>query len=234
MHGLNRNRLGPGAQRGLSIVEMMVGVAVGLIVVAAATIMVAAQLTDNRRLLLETQIQQDLRAAADLITRDLRRAGFWWDAQRGTASGGAAAGMLANPYAAVSPQTRGEARSEVSYRYANPNRAEDDAVTSDERLGFRLSGGAIESQLGAGNWQALTDPGALRVTRFDVTPDHQSVTLACHRACSPGATACPPVQIVRAYTVLIEGQAATDATVRRSIRSHVRLRNDEIVGECRD
>ena len=53
------------AQRGLSIVEMMVGIAVGLIVVAAATLMVAGQLADNRRLLLETQVQQDLRASAD-------------------------------------------------------------------------------------------------------------------------------------------------------------------------
>ncbi len=33
------------------------------------------QLSENRRVLLETQVQQDLRAAADIIARDLRRAG---------------------------------------------------------------------------------------------------------------------------------------------------------------
>ena len=51
----------------------MVGVAVGLFVVAAASMLVATQLSDNRRLTLETQVQQDLRAAADIITRELRR-----------------------------------------------------------------------------------------------------------------------------------------------------------------
>jgi len=35
------------------------------------------QLGDNRRLLLEAQMQQDMRTAADLISRDLRRAGYW-------------------------------------------------------------------------------------------------------------------------------------------------------------
>jgi prepilin peptidase dependent protein B len=223
-------------QRGLSIVEMMVGVAIGLIIVAAATLMVAAQLADNRRLLLETQIQQDLRATADLISRDLRRAGFWKGADRGTATGAAALGALANPYVAMSPPNDGDTATEVTYRYASPANVEDNAVTDDERLGFRLNraAGSIESQLGADNWQALTDTGALKVTRFLVTADHQPVPLACHRACSPGGPVCPPVQLVRAYRVEIEGEARADAAIRRSVRTYVRVRNDEIIGVCRD
>jgi len=222
-------------QRGLSIVEMLVGVAIGLIVVAAATIMVAAQLADNRRLLLETQIQQDLRTTADLISRDLRRAGFWHDAARGTAAGGAALGMIGNPYATVTPAANAASASTVTYTYAYPTRALDDNVVNDDEVyGFRLRNGVIESQLGRGNWQALTDGAALQVTRFDVTANHQAVPLACFRACSPGATPCPPVQTVRAYTIEIEGRAVSDVTVARSVRSLVRLRNDLVVGECRD
>ena len=53
----------------------MVGIALGLFVVAASTALVANQLGDNRRLLLETQVQQDLRASMDIITRQMRRAG---------------------------------------------------------------------------------------------------------------------------------------------------------------
>lgn len=221
-------------QRGLSIVELMVGVAVGLIVVAAATLMVAAQLADNRRLLLETQVQQDLRATADIISRDLRRTGFWWDAHLGTSTGGSAAGIVANPYGALAPSDDGESEDNVSYVYANPRLAEDGAVTNDEQLGFRLNNGAIETQLGADNWQALTDSGVLRITQFTVTADNQPVTLPCFRACSPGGTVCPPVQQVRALTVTIAGQAVSDAAVQRTLRTHVRLRNDAIVGECRD
>ena len=71
------------AQRGLSIVEMMVGVTIGLLVVAGATMVVSTQLLDNRQLMVETQVQQDLRAAADIITRDLRRAGYTSNPQNG-------------------------------------------------------------------------------------------------------------------------------------------------------
>ena len=35
---------------------------------------------------------------------------------------------------------------------------ENGIVDSNERFGFRLRNGAIEMQLGDGNWQALTDP----------------------------------------------------------------------------
>ena len=61
----------------------MVGVAIGLFVVAAASMLVVTQLSDNRRLTLETQVQQDLRASADIITRELRRAGHWGKARDG-------------------------------------------------------------------------------------------------------------------------------------------------------
>lgn len=223
------------AQRGLSIVEMLVGVAVGLVVVAAATLMVSGQLADNRRLLLETQIQQDLRTSADLIARDLRRAGFWQDATRGTAAGGAALGMLGNPYAVVSPADHAASASEVTYTYAHPSRPIDDNVVNDDEVyGFRLRDGVIETELGRGNWQALTDAATLRITRFLVTANHQAAPLPCFRACSPGPTPCPPVQTVRAYTIDIAGQAVNDAAVQRSVRSEVRLRNDLVVGECRD
>ena len=235
MRQLSRPIRAAGRQRGLSIVELLVGVAVGLVVVAAATMMVSTQLADNRRLLLETQLQQDLRATADLVSRDLRRAGFWWNAQRRTVAGAAAAaGPLDNPYTAVLPADKGEVAQAVTYQYAHPNKVDDNLINDDERLGYRLSNGVIQTQLGAGNWQALTDAGALKITQFDITADTQDVPLACHLACSPGGTVCPPVQTVRSYTIDIAGEAVSDAAVKRSVRSHVRLRNDTIVGECRD
>src|SRR4051812_42106673 len=92
-------------QSGLSLVELMVGVAVGLFVVAGATMAVANQLGDNRRLMLETQIQQDLRAAADLIARDIRRAGYWGRAESGIWS--PAAAPVANPYTSLDDVTSG-------------------------------------------------------------------------------------------------------------------------------
>ena len=100
------------AARGFSLVELMVGIAVGMFVVAAAAIMTSGQLTENRRLLLETQLQQDLRAAADIVARDLRRTGFWIVARSGVPAP-AGGTIAANPYGAVSMP----AASTVLYTY---------------------------------------------------------------------------------------------------------------------
>jgi prepilin peptidase dependent protein B len=62
-------------QHGLSIVELMVGLALGLLVVAAALLALTHHLRENRSLLMEARLMQDLRTTSDLIARDLRRAG---------------------------------------------------------------------------------------------------------------------------------------------------------------
>ena len=66
--------------QGLSIVELMVGITIGLFILAGASMVLTTQLGDNRRLLLEAQVQQDLRVASDLISREIRAAGYWGNA----------------------------------------------------------------------------------------------------------------------------------------------------------
>jgi prepilin peptidase dependent protein B len=222
----------PRAARGLSIVELLIGIAIGLFILAGATVVVSGQLTDNRRLLLETQLQQDLRAAADMIVRDVRRGGYWGNAG-GTVW--AAAGAASNPYRALWTSTAG-GRSELMYSYSSAtpaipeNGVEDDA----ERYGFALDAGTgtIQMRLGGGGWQALTDPDVVRVTQFDVQVNEQVIPVPCAKACTGGGVACWPQQTVRDVAIVIAGRAVHDANVQRSIRSDVRVRNDGLSGAC--
>jgi len=214
-------------QVGLSIVELMVGVAVGLFVVAGATLAVSNQLGDNRRLMLETQIQQDLRAAADVIARDLRRSGYWASAQDGVWHAGAVA-VTSNPYTALTPASGVAA--EVRFGYSR-GAIENNLLDPNDEAGFRLVNAAIQMRTG-GQWQALTDNTTLRVTEFRVTLNSQAVALSCFKPCPVGALACPPTQTVREIEVFIDGTAVHDASVRRDARSNVRLRNDVINGLC--
>jgi Tfp pilus assembly protein PilW len=67
----------------MSIVELLVGVAVGLLIIGGATKLFVDYLVSTRRSLVETRVNQDLRAAADLIARDappigkVRQAASW-------------------------------------------------------------------------------------------------------------------------------------------------------------
>lgn len=202
-------------QRGLSLVELMVGVAVGLFVVAGAAFVVATQLSDNRRLLLETQLQQDLRATMDIMTREIRRAGsnpispssVWYPGS---------SKVERNTYAEISVNGGGDT---IQYNYwrgagvAGP-------------FGFRFIDGKIQSLVG-GRWQELTDPNIMLVTAFNINPVQVGATqIPCPRECAGGGTACWPTLIVRDYIVDITARSRSDAAVQRSLRNQVRVRND--------
>jgi type IV pilus assembly protein PilW len=227
-------------QRGLSIVELMVGVAIGLFVVAAASMLVVTQLSDNRRLTLETQVQQDLRASADIVTRELRRAGHWGKARDGVWYPGTVVPIRDNPYAAIRKAdgtafADGETSSAVLMTYARSGleAEETGAIESDEQLGFRLDNGVIQTRLGDAGWQALTDANTLKVTSFVLTMNLQPIRLECPKPCPDPLVDCRPTLEVRDVTVDIAGEAAHDSSVKRSVRGHVRLRNDAIVaGTC--
>jgi prepilin-type N-terminal cleavage/methylation domain-containing protein len=201
--------------RGMSLVELMVGVAVGLLVVAAASFVAVNQLGDTRRLLLETQVQQDLRAAADLISRDLRRAGYWDAAEAGVWND-ANPNVAANPYAAINT-----AAHEVNFEYARDT----------ANFGFKLQNGSIRMRVGDA-WQELTDATVLKVTQFDVAVNDEAVVQSCFKECAGGGTACWPKQDVRRVTIDIAGEAVADAVVKRSLSTVVRLRNDATSGAC--
>ena len=205
------------AQRGLSLVELMVGVAVGLFVVAAATMLVTTQLNDNRRLLLETQVQQDLRATADIITRQIRRAAHWDKAHLSVAQPDVPAAV--NPLAMVAPDAAPSAQVEFFY----------DSPTGEVGpFGFRRNGDLIQSRIGGG-WQDLTDRRTLKITSFNVNPvNGPALALTCDKLCADGTKDCWPRLTVRALEVELEGQAASDPSVRRSLTTFVRLRNDWI------
>lgn len=202
--------------RGMSLVELMVGVVVGLFVVAAATVLVTGQLRENRLLLLETQLQQDLRAAADIVTRELRRAGARANAWDGIWSPNAAAQH--NPLSAIS--TNSGTVSDLTYSYSR--RAGEFGPWR-----FVLQGGVIRVRPQSGTLQDLTDGNVMVVDTFNITVQPAtSVRLPCPTLCPGGTVDCWPRVTVREYLVEITARAKHDANVRRSVRSTVRQRND--------
>lgn len=208
-------------QRGLSLVEMMVGIAVGLIIVAGASLLVSSQLSENRRLILETQLQQDMRAAMDIIARELRRMGAQREAVAllGLAS---ATGAEENSMARLSPTAPGGAVASLEFHYQPPQ--------GNDSFGFRrTSAGVVQSKLSTSGWQELTDPNVLNVTGLDITATHSDLLrLPCPRLCPDGTTDCWPQVVVRDLEVAMTAAARSASGVERTLRSRVRVRNDVV------
>ena len=233
-----RARASRGHSRGLSLVELMVGVAVGLILVAGALTLFSSNVVGSRRMIQETRLNQDLRAAADLIARDLRRAGYWANAVDGTLNSAASAATSSNPYSGTSG-TFGSANSQVNYNFA---RDANNTLDANEQFGFRLSAGAIQIQTGSGTWQSVTDPDIVTVTNFRITEARTNIavgdmcTIGCNTtppASAPtGSCPNPPILSLGRFDILIEANATSDARIRRSLRESVRLRNSQVSGRC--
>lgn len=216
----------------------MVGIAVGMFVVAAAAIMASGQLTENRRLLLETQLQQDLRAAADVVARDLRRAGFWIVARNGVPAPGGSS-ITPNPYQAVSLPSG----SEVRYSYFRGSGA--------AQFGFMLASNGVlracqadftapcDSALRPGSWQDLTDGNTVEITNFSIattrafpralSANGDALQIPCPSLCANGTTSCWPTVQVRELVVSISGRSRSDSAVTRTLEVSVRLRNDRVL-----
>jgi len=239
---------------GLSIVELMVGITISLFILAGATLVLTTQLDNNRRLLLEAQVQQDLRTAADMISRDVRRAGYWgraycniWPAVQDLTN---CPGP--NPYNTLAPADAPAPDGTGTLVYDRSTDAEGgadfnsddgliDAVAgrARERVGFRWNeaAGTIEYMVGNNNWQALTDPAVLRVTQFSMTLDTRALPLPCAAAgcqAQGGGPQCGGQVTVRSrdLTFTIVARAVHDAAVQRSLRENVRLRNSVAVEQC--
>lgn len=216
------------AARGLSLVELMVGVAIGLIVVAASVHLSGRNIASSRSMLTDIRVVQDLRAVGDLVSRDLRRSAYWGNAILGTQNSPTSTVPPANPYAAVATAGTGT----ITYEFSR-DATEDDALGLSENFGFRLNQGRIEMQTATDVWQPVTDPDVVTISDFVITPVVTVLPLGhlCPTACPPGTPNCPTVT-VRRFDLLLRGQSVRDAAVVRELRSTVRLRNDQFSGAC--
>ena len=256
---ITTRRAGPRLrQRGMSVIEMLVGVVIGLIVMVGAVKLMMDNFGANRRLALEARVNQDLRAAADLIARDIRRAGYWENAASGLFSTTGSGTALTNPYRDVDL-----ASNTIRYQYARQEKGDTtkyNAVDPVEPAGFKLKNGVLEFRNGADNpkdqdtdnWQPITNPNVVTITNFSITtPGARVIELYTYCACltrvgTTGVAECVaadfqsggslfakrPTMSIRQFDVVLAGQSATDQTVEREIRETVRVRNDRLFGCC--
>lgn len=228
-------------QTGVTLIELMIGLAVGLIVISGALFLLASLTQDNRRLLVETRLNQDLRAASDLIARDLRRAGYWAGASAAVYTPGASSATATNAYrnfipgacsdttlaAAVATPTAVSA----SICYYIEQGTPDNATSDAELFGFALVNGVINAFVAGKTALPLTDPASLVIDSFRITPRAATFDMSSSCTTTPPANTGPQV-VVRRFDIELRGFAPSDPGLIRGMTTTVRVRNDAISGTC--
>ena len=229
--------------RGWSLVELMLAMALGLLLLTILLQFAAVHVDEQRRLLLETRLTQDLRTAIELIARDVRRSGYSGDVSSGVWDSTRPGDALAdNPYRGA-VLNGPSAAPWLGYSYSR-DLTEDQVNSHQEKFGLRLntdsqviewrmSGSAVAPDE-RDHWQALTDPALLRVTRLSIRLEEQRQSLIgyCPQARCNGQARCPPERIQRWVRMELDAQDSRDSRVQRTLTTRTRLRNDEVSGAC--
>ncbi len=221
--------------------ELMVGMAVGLLIVAAATSVYITSLRGGNDALRSAKLNIELRGAMDLMTSEIRRAGYW------PANG---ASLTGNPFTQATTNIKDIGNNCIVFSYdKNSNGTSDTASDTTDFLGFRLGSQDIDMRISgtntsdctSGSWESLTDSRTVIIDTltFNITYQclNSKTNLSAIQQCASGqslydtaATATGKTDLVelRQVTINLTAHHVSDPLTRIQLSQVVYLRNSRI------
>jgi len=233
-------------QRGVSLIELMVGLVVSLLIIAAAAATYLTTARSGRDAINSAKLNVELRSAMDLMVDEIRRAGY------------SAVGGGTNPFNSLVTATYTDLTVTggtcVEFAYDNDG---DGFVDTDEFFGFRVvngvmqmrdrtAGGGVIAACANGTWLPITDGSVVTIGQRGSTPyfvlSYQCLNSRTDQTnaarCVAGVptyddavTAGTKVDLIETRTVAINlaGQLVSDAVMRMELGQDVLVRNHRIV-----
>jgi len=216
---------GPGRQRGLGIMEMMISMALSLLAVTTMVVLMANTLGSGATTIQMSRLSQELRASMQLMSRDLRRANFH--------------SSFFNCFGNVDCREDLNISAYVDTIHINTagdcfwywlDRDGDAALNDDPVGGFRYStinGIGVLQMRTTGNsaancddgtdWELITDPNTVEITSFSVSnADSYTEVLS----------AAGDLQVVEKIRLNINGRITGNHSIQREIQDLILIRND--------
>lgn len=230
-------------QRGITLVELMIAGAISLVALSAALTVYSATAHHSTLQLRSAHLHQQILGILYLVSRDLRRAGYWhFDPPRqspvdnpfqrsenrvrsGTFPGEAADSCILFSYDLDRDGLVGVGQCDKGHC---PPLSDDDNV---EQFGYRLHHGALQSRYAgsglacdAGYWQALNDPD-IRITHLRFGLRAHCINLLDRTApCDDAA----PQLVQRLVSIDIGARLEPDPDSQIRLVQWVALRNDRL------
>ncbi|MBP6244987.1 MAG: hypothetical protein KA411_04930 [Limnohabitans sp.] len=148
-------------EKGETLTGLLVGMSVGLVVLAAGSAMLANHLRGHRAALQDSHLHTDLRSATDWMARELRKAQYTanaWQTRSPTACN--------DPFCQDGQDFSIEG-SRIDFSHDRNHNGQRD---NDECMGFRQVGTALQARRtcnSSGSWQAITDSANLSITALN-------------------------------------------------------------------
>ena len=213
--------------QGFTLTELLVAVAINSILFLALMSLFISNLNYYRSTTAADKLSQQLQVAMDIMVADIRRAGFFMNAQNDIGLH-----QNNNPFQDSSNDINVNASGNcILFAYdKNQNGAipASDATIDDERYGFRLLNGTLQARppganfncnAAANNWENINNINEIRINALSFVLNTKILTTG---AGTRGLA-------TRSVDITLTGQLANDSSVTRTITQHVRLRNDKYI-----
>lgn len=214
--------------------ELMVAITIGLFITIGMTTFLANSLRSGSQLSAANRLNQEMRAIMTLMSRDLRRAGFW-----AVSENSVAAASDINPFDAVIISPSGDC---ILYSYdidATNSAAPTNGTsgTTNELFGFKLNNEAVMVRIRGTNhncasasdsvWETLTDTGLVKIETLTFTLDAPVDDLANpNRNVFYASGTSGPNIFRRTINITVKGCLKADTKVCQTITEKVRIEND--------
>ncbi len=220
------------AMGGFTLMELMVGMSVGVILLSAVGTTYLTTFQGNLDVLQGLRLNQALRETVTIMANDLRRAGY-------------SASPAEADFTAIATPSAGC----ILYSYdVDGDAATTRSVEEGDRFGFRLkqraiwmrSSGTDMGTCNGGNWERLTDPADVQITSLEFTLRAKCVNAdtgerwssGCADEAHPGYG--PPnagdrLVEVRHVHIAATGRLAATSAISQSVATSVKIRNDRVL-----
>jgi len=230
-------------QKGFTLIEIMIALMLGLIVIGGALSIYISTIRGSTDVTNSARLNYDLDSAMQLMTNDIRRAGYWGGA---TVDSDARSNpfMSATANIQISNYTDADAVTHTNgcivYSYdSNGN----NAIDENEYFGFRLDRGAIWTRstvdvsggddptncTDGDNWNRIIDENKINIDSLSFTTNHKCLNVNVDTTCAVTALVAGDEAIeVRQINISITGQVIGDLNVDKTLTSFVKIRNNRI------
>jgi len=219
------------AQSGFTLPEILIASVIGMTITAGAISMFASSVGLNSDNLSRIRLNQELQVIMDVMSRDIRRAGYWSDSNDTNA--------LNNPFKTITVTKTIENEGEgnqvnkdcILFSY---DAEEDGSIGDEDRFGFEAVGSAINMRIGNGacgtgvtNWEPISDTQAIKIMdlKIDLNRDTCKNLTNSDRGCGAGAIANDITNTMNVVTISLSAQLKSDASVTETFVKRIAVRN---------
>lgn len=207
-------------QNGFTLIEMMISITLATIAMSSMISVFVNNVKSNGDSISQVHLNQELRAVMDVMSRDIRRAGYWSNAVYGATS---------NPFQTLAINASTNC---ITYDYDTSGQP---GPTSSDEFGFRLtnnavqihkSGGTCSDSSNSSGWENITDPNTIKITAltFDNSSSYCEDLTARLNNCSVTNSG----DILATNYIInltLTGELKNDANVKLSLNETVSIPN---------